>query len=104
MRIFTTATSHICLTVLTVSRFCFLRVVHRNQRFEAEQAELQQKLATLQKELTVFKQQCDSLQEQVDQQHRLIQQLSESPNPQDPTEVSYHHPMSTDMDGECGPW
>lgn len=51
---------------------------HRSHQFEAEQAEVHQQLAGLQKELAVFKQQYDSLLEQVGQQHSLIQQLSGS--------------------------
>lgn len=57
---------------------------HRSQQFEAEQAELHQKLAALQKELVVLKQQYDLLLQQVGQQHSLIQQLSES----QPTQIS----------------
>lgn len=67
------------MTEITV---CFI-LYHRSERFTAEQAELHQKLAGLQKELTVFKQQYESLLEQVGQQHSLIQQLSEFKSPAD---------------------
>lgn len=40
-----------------------------------EQAELHQKLVSLQQELTVLKQQYDSVLEQVGQQHSFIHQL-----------------------------
>lgn len=77
---------------------------HRSQQFEAEQAELQQKLAGLQKELTVFKQQYDSLLEQVGQQQRLIQQLSDSQGTQSSGEnLSYMESEETEICGECQP-
>lgn len=50
----------------------------RIQHFEAELAELHQKLAGLQKELSAFELQYDSLLEQVAQQQSVIQQLSDS--------------------------
>lgn len=78
---------------------------HRSQQFEAEQAELHQKLVSLQNELTVFKQQYDSLLEQVGQQQSLIQQLSESQgtqkNPGD--KISHMETEETDVGGECKP-
>lgn len=51
---------------------------HRIHRFEAKQAEVHQQLAGLQQEHSAFKHQYDSLLEQLDQQHSLIQQLSAS--------------------------
>lgn len=81
-----------------------LMLDHRSQRFEAEQAELHQKLAGLQKELTVFKQQYDSLLEQAGQQHSLIQQLSESQGTQNPGEkISHMETEEEDIGGECKP-
>lgn len=76
----------------------------RSQQFEAEQAELHQKLASLQKELTVFKQQYESLLEQVGQQHSLIQQLSESRATQNSGEkISYMESEETEIGRECKP-
>ena len=76
----------------------------RSQQFEAEQAELHQKLAVLQTELTVFKQQYESLLEQVGQQHSLLQQLSESQEIQDPAEKSNPvGPEDPEICGECRP-
>lgn len=76
----------------------------RSHHFEAEQAELHQKLAGLQKELTVFKQQYDSLLEQLGQQHNLIQQLSESQGTQKPGEkISPMESEETVVRGECKP-
>lgn len=69
---------------------------HRSERFAGEQAELHQKLAVLQKELTVFKQQYESLLEQVGQQHSLIQQLSASQTPGDRS----IHMQEEETDGE----
>lgn len=75
----------------------------RSQQFEAEQAELHQKLAGLQKELAVLKQQYDSLLQLVGQQHSLIQQLSaevqESQNPGG--EISSMKSNETETGGEC---
>lgn len=74
---------------------------HRSQQFEAEQTELQQKLAGLQKELTVLKQQYNSLLEQVGQQHSLIQQLSESQGTQSSEEkLSNMDSEETEICGE----
>ncbi len=77
---------------------------HRSQQFEAEQAELHQKLASLQKELTVFKLQYESLLEEVGQQHSLIQQLSESQGTQNPgDQISYMESEETEIGRECEP-
>lgn len=71
---------------------------YRSQQFEAEQAELHQKLAALQNELAVLKQQYDSLLEQVGQQQSLIQQLSESQGTQE--KISYMESNETEISGE----
>lgn len=70
---------------------------HRSQKFEAEQAELHQKLAVLQTELTVFKQQYESVLEQVNQQHSLIQQLSETQETQNPENISHMESEQTEI-------
>lgn len=77
---------------------------HRRHQFEAEQSKLHQQLAELQKELTMFKQQYESLLEQVGQQHSLIQQLSESQETQK-AEEKVCHMESEDKEGggECKP-
>lgn len=51
--------------------------VPRGGQFEAE-AELHEKISGLQQELAAFKEQYAALLEKVDQQHRLIRQLSEA--------------------------
>lgn len=78
---------------------------HRNRQFEAEQAELHQKLASLQTELTELKLQYDSLLEQVGQQHSLIQQLSGPQGTQNPGEQIIHmeNQETLHIVGECEP-
>ena len=51
----------------------------RCRQFESAQAELHEKISGLQKELLLFKAQYAALLEKVDQQHRALLQLSETP-------------------------
>lgn len=74
-----------------------------SEQFEAEQAELHQKLAGLQKELAVLKQQYDSLLLQVGQQHSLIQQLSEVQGTQTPGDGISSMESDETETGECKP-
>lgn len=75
----------------------------RNQQFEAEQTALHQKLSVLQTELAVLQQQYDLLLQQVDQQQRIIQQLTESQKYQNPTgNIPRLEPKDAEDGGECG--
>lgn len=84
-----------------ITFYCWL--FHRSQQFEAEQAELHQKLAVLESELVVLKQQYDSMLEQVGQQQRLIQELSDLQETQKSQDkISHQHPEQTESSSECG--
>lgn len=87
---------YVCFNTNCIKTASFDVLLHRSLQSEAEQAELHQKLSSLQKELTVFKQQYDSLLEQVGQQHGLIQQLSQSGGDARNTECE-----GTQAGGEC---
>lgn len=55
----------------------------RSQHFEAQQAALHQQLLLLQDELAAMKHLYDSLLEQVGQQNGFIQELRETPKPEE---------------------
>ena len=78
----------------------------RGRQFEPER-ELHEKTSGLQKELVLFKEQYAALLEKVDQQHRVIQQLSEtqgSPGCMDTASPSHgdQQVVGHIQPGECG--
>ena len=76
----------------------------RCRQFESAQAALHEKISGLQKELALFKEQYAALLEKVDQQHGVIQQLSQTQAPSGSTNTDASPPDGDQqVDGHTQP-